>query len=882
MQVEISYNPYKMKTSMMIDGIDVLDEKKGDDYKKFRQMIERNTPLQTWIEPIAYLDWKGIVNELIPEEQNEDVKIIFSGRDIDYRDLQRAVKVQNEAREVDPPAQFTFEQKTILDDKVLAQNIDHIVKELRSPRFSALVQERNSEALKKKYSALNDNYSKAKDTEFDIVFTGLYSSGKSTILNVLMRHTVLPTSGETTTTKNCRICHNATIGNKIALTAYDKDGKIAVERREFENDADCAELFLKISPMPKDENDNKANADSQYAAVKEIRLEANLSHLYPESVSADKFKIVLIDTPGMNSAQSSKNGENLHEKIALEAVGMDTKPMVILCVEAKQNESKDIGEFMQVIARQSKQDKGGFNDRFLFLMNKSDEPIYNNDESLDGLIKKFADYLTDSAKWGKKETDGLEKVADFVPRIFPVSALMEWAVHDGAGKYSKEILKNDKWRRSIESLFVTYQKNVTSYNEEDYYLTRHCYGIPAYRRAEVEAKFQQALADGNDDRAVQLQSGMCCVEMAIQDYIARYAYPIKVRALLETFEDILIDVESVNQQYLEKMQEALRQAGEKSTKRKGVQEQKDELERKRAIVEKAERDVEENKNKLAQIRFDSSSLNNAVDRFKMEVNKNEIVSKFMASARNDYKISTGQRSSDEVHREVQEEMNMIDGVFSRALSNTNVVLRKLQGEYKAQLDQIFDFLTTTISDLKASDAFEASGYDFTKTVEWRTNFEYLDIDQFTTQVQKTIQDRTTTTKYVGNAQKVDWAMSWNPFKKLGSLFLPSTVAVPEPVNGYYKTEAIVKALNAYQTDLSVQTSEMTDAAQTFLIESKINVNTLTRRLINALNNFIFEINAREKQIEMLSRDLEGLNKKIMAHRETCEWLNALKDSLQGV
>lgn len=60
------------------------------------------------------------------------------------------------------------------------------------------------------------------------------------------------------------------------------------------------------------------------------------------------------------------------------------------------------------------------------------------------------------------------------------------------------------------------------------------------------------------------------------------------------------------------------------------------------------------------------------------------------------------------------------------------------------------------------------------------------------------------------------------------------------------------------------------------------MNTLTRRLINALNNFIFEINAREKQIEMLSRDLEGLNKKIMAHRETCEWLNALKDSLQGV
>lgn len=871
MQVEISYNPYKMKTSMTIDGIDVLDEKKGDDYKKFRQMIERNTPLQTWIEPIAYLDWKGIVNELIPEEQNEDVKIIFSGRDIDYRDLQRAVKVQNEAREVDPPAQFTFEQKTILDDKVLAQNIDHIVKELNTDKFRALVKERNSEELQKKYEQLNENYIQAKNTEFDIVFAGIYSSGKSTILNTLMRHNVLPTSDATCTSKNCRICHDASLGKKISLTAYHGKNQILV-KRVFFTDEECAEFFQEICPIEKGKK-------PKYEFLDTIELGADLSHLYPKSVSADKFKIVLIDTPGMDSSQSSRNGVNLHEQVALDAIEMDTKPMVVMCVKADDADNVSIGGFMQKITRQSEKDKGGFNDRFLFLMNKSDVLTYRSGEKLNTRIQEFAKYLTDASRWGETDTKDFEAAAYFVPRIFPVSALVKLAIQDGASNYTDEE-KEDDFKRGTYRVLRDFIEDVRD-KIDNKCLARHC-GIPAYRKEEVEKEFQQALETRKYDCAAELQSGIGCVEMAIQDYIARYAYPIKVRALLETFEDILIDVESVNQQYLEKMQEALRQAGEKSTKRKGVQEQKDELERKRAIVEKAERDVEENKNKLAQIRFDSSSLNNAVDRFKMEVNKNEIVSKFMASARNDYKISTGQRSSDEVHREVQEEMNMIDGVFSRALSNTNVVLRKLQGEYKAQLDQIFDFLTTTISDLKASDAFEASGYDFTKTVEWRTNFEYLDIDQFTTQVQKTIQDRTTTTKYVGNAQKVDWAMSWNPFKKLGSLFLPSTVAVPEPVNGYYKTEAIVKALNAYQADLSVQTSEMTYAAQTFLIESKINVNTLTRRLINALNNFIFEINAREKQIEMLSRDLEGLNKKIMAHRETCEWLNALKDSLQGV
>lgn len=878
MQVEISYNPYKMKTSMTIDGIDVLDEKKGDDYKKFRQLIERNTPLQTWIEPIAYLDWKGIVNELIPEEQNEDVKIIFSGRDIDYRDLQRVVKVQNEAREVDPPAQFTFEHKAKLDDKALAQNIDHIVEELKSDRFRVLVQERNSEALKKKYSELNDNYRKAKDTEFDIVFTGLYSSGKSTILNVLMHHTVLPTSGQTTTTKNCRICHNATIGNKIALTAYDKDGKIVVERREFENDADCAELFLKISPMPEDENGNKTNVDPQYAAVKEIRLEANLSHLYPESVSADKFKIVLIDTPGMNSAQSSKNGENLHEKIALEAVGMDNKPMVILCVEAKQNESKDIGEFMQVIARQSKQDKGGFNDRFLFLMNKSDEPIYNNDESLDGLIKKFADYLTDSAKWGKKETDDLEKVADFVPRIFPVSALMEWAAHDGAGNYSDEILKKDKWRRSIKSLFVTYQRNVTSYNEEDYYLARHCYGIPAYRRVEVEEKFKQALDSGKDDCAAQLQSGMCCVEMAIQDYIARYAYPIKVRALLETFQDILTDVDSVNQQYLEKLQEALRQAGEKSIERKGVQKQKAELERKREIVEKAEKDVENRKEWLNQIKFDSNRLSMAVGAFRVAMEKDPIVIEFRCRDR----IGTGQKSPEEVKREIHSKLEHIENVFNIALRDTNKTLEVLQKDYTNQLEDVFRILKFTVDELKDSGALEVGGYDFTKTVEWKSGFERLDMNRFASQVEKTIQDHTTTYESRTNETKSEWASSWNPFKKIGSLFLSNTISVPVSHDGYYETKTIREAVQNYEFDLVKQTEEMKRISADFLSASKAQVKRLTDQLINTLKDFIDEIECRREQIEELGAHLELLNQKIAECQKTCDWLDELKKQMQGV
>lgn len=868
--VEIDYDPYKMKTKMKIDGIDV---QKSGGHDRFRRMIERNTPLQIWIESVAYQDdWKGLVDELIPEGQNDEVKIVFSGRDIDYQDLQRTVKAQNDARKVEPPATFTFERKKRRDDKVLAENIDYIVKQLNTEKFRALVQERNSEDLQKKYDELNDNYRKAKDTEFDIVFTGLYSAGKSTILNVLMRHTVLPTSDMTTTTKNCRICHNAELGSKIAMMAYDKDGYLVVPRQEFDNDEDCAALFLTICPVGK-------SPDQPYAAVDEIQLEADLSHLYPDGVSADKFKIVLIDTPGMNSAQSSNDGVNAHEQIALDAIGMETKPMVVLCVGAKENESKDIGEFMQVITSQSKRDKGGFNDRFLFLMNKSDEPTYRNGESLDGLTEKFANYLTDSTKWGKKETNEIEQAANFVPRIFPVSALMEWAARDGASDYSREVLKNDKWKSAVSDLYDIFKKRAK--NEcDDYCLARHCYGIPAYRREEVEKEFQQALDAGDYERAAQLQSGMCCVEIAIRDYIARYAYPIKVRALLETFEDILEDVNSVNQQYFKKLQEAQKQLGEKSAEREEAQEQKRELEQKRVLIETAEKSVEENKKKLAQLRFDSDSLDKAIVEFNLEIDNNSAIVEFRDSARNGYTISTGQRGADEVTREIKQKMGSITASYDQALSKTNVELQELQAEYEIQLKQIFNVLKTTIDTLKKANAFEANGYDFTKTVAWRTNFEGLNLDRFAGQVQKTVKKKTTEMKRRNNDRKDDWRYSWNPFKKFFSLFMSDTVLKPVPVDGSYNVESIVQAINEYQNRLWLEQDEMMETARRFLKESKDKVNALTDELLRELNEFIREIQKREKQVAALSGDLKKLDEEIRVHQETCAWLNALQKRLQ--
>ena len=424
--IEIHYNPYKMKTTMRIEGIDVCQ---SSDYSSIKEFIEHNIPLQTWIEPIPYLNWNGFVDEISDPENNDEVHIIFSGRKIDFQDLQYAIEAQNAKRSEDTRVRYQYEHKKVLDDKILSQNIEEVVRELKSDRFRKLVKQRKTQGLNEKYKDLDTNYKRAKENEFYIVFAGVYSSGKSTLLNALIRHDVLPTSSQTCTSKNCRIKHNPSLKNSIALTCYDDDKNVVIPKQIFNNDKECAEEFLKISPVEETE------IQELYINVSTMELEVDLSHLYPKDVSDDKFTIVLIDTPGMDSAQSSKNGSNRHAETALEAIGMDSKPMILLCADANKYEDKSIGEFMREIIEQSKKEESGFNDRFLFLMNKSDAIEYKKQykESAENTKKRFAEYLTDPSKWNiGGDEEEMQRMAEdashFVPRIFMTAARVAYAI----------------------------------------------------------------------------------------------------------------------------------------------------------------------------------------------------------------------------------------------------------------------------------------------------------------------------------------------------------------------------------------------------------------------------------------------------------------------
>lgn len=871
--LEISYNPYKMITTMLIDGVDVC---KDNHYDKFKEFIENEIPLQTWIEPILYLDWNGLVNEVSDPEINDEVKVIFSGRVIDFEDLKRSIADQNEERSESTRVKYHFQHKKVLDDKVLSQNIEEVVKELKSDRFRKLVEQRTTVGLVEKYNALDENYKIAKESEFYIVLAGVYSSGKSTLLNTLMRHDILPTSSRTCTSKNCRIRHDGSLGRKVTLACFNEKNEIVGEKRVFDNDIECAAAFLEICPI------QDSNTEDKHPEVSMMELGVDLSHLYPDSVNEDKFTIVLIDTPGMDSAQSSESGTNKHAEIALDAISMESKPMIVLCVDGQKYEDKSIGEFMREIITQSKEEGSGFNDRFLFLMNKSDAIAYKQNESPEEAKSAFARYLTDDSKWNiKGDEEELRQLAEsashFVPRVFMTAARIAFAIQQRAYEFTDEELDADKDKCDLLDKYEDFEKKICGRRKRtDFYLSRYC-DIPNYRKDEIEAEFDAAIEEDDNVRAIQLQCGLVSVESAIKDYIERYAYPIKVRGLLDTFEDILEDVNSFTNGVLADLIQAETEFGEKESERKEVSGRKKGVEEKIAALEKAKEKVDVQLNALNGIKFDSSALRKATAEFRADIEEDEEIT----FIRQNPKVLTGQKSHSAVEDEINSRIVRIKVLFDRTLGKTNKKLEEIKRVHDKQLLDIFELLKAAVIELEKSGVFKQGEYKFTDSVLWKMNFANINTDSFAFDMKKKVVDRSNTTKQVRNHKKDEWSSSWNPFKKIGSWFMDDYNTVTVDVDGYYETTEIRKSIDSYLLNLQRESTNMENSFKSVMDDSKRKVRNLIDRLLLELTKFLADIKTQEEQIKAISGSMEKLDEEIKKNKATHEWLNELKKKIEG-
>lgn len=842
MKIQIEYNPYKMKTKLFVNEKDI----EGDSsYSKFNDYINNEIPLQTWIEPMSD-EWDGFVNELVSTDANYGLSIKFIGRQIDYDDFKRSLEVQNSKRQNPIKLEFRETEIKYEDDKMWGK-VREVAEKVKTDRFKKLVDERKGENLKAAYEKFPDDYKKAEENEFNILFVGLYSSGKSTILNALIRHDILPTAQKTCTDRICKIKHNEKLKKNQIRLVYQNN------KYNFDNDEECLKKFKEISEKNGDGN---------------IEIQVNLSHLYPKGFE-NKFKIVLIDTPGVDSGKSSmeNNGTNVHKDITLELLKKNNKSMVVFCAEAARYEADSISKFMDDITAQSEKEKGGFKDRYVFLLHKGDNLTFDDDAKTDDekiKIKKnaFIDYITDN---GKRK---------FVPRIFYISAAVQYWISNVIYNKKNVDSGNNTEMRALEDSYDRFNKIIAKYKDKKYYFAKYA-DVPGYRKEEYENKFNAEMKKDDKTKAVEIQCGMIAFEDAIKDYIERYAFPIKIQSMLETYEYILDDVSK----FIRADTKTLENLKKEMEKNQGIQgkikKNQEEIERKKGKLEGIKNRITTQQNRLKSIKSHNSDIDKLMTDFEYEIETNDDI----IYIRKTDKIDTSNKPREEVEKEIERLSDGIVDVFNKALEKSKIEIGKIIKQEDKKVNEILQCLTNIVNDIEEKDLLKIGEYNFKNGITWKTNFEKIHRDDFADAVKEKIIDAHMETRIAPNSLKKKWENSWFIPRLISKFMQDSTYE--QFVGGSYSLDGMRTKIVDCREEICKAFKQMGESYSSLISVTKKEVEKLIEKLVSEIEIFQEEVKAKNAEIQNFDGDITKLNEKKRKYDEECIWLNSIKELIEG-
>lgn len=839
MKIQIEYNPYKMKTKLYINGKNFKDNASYNN--KFKDYIDNEIPLQTWIEPTG--ERKGFIEALVPDDDNDILDIEFTGRKIDYDDFKRSLNAQNNERKLKYKVKLNFkEPKIIYEDDKMWEKVQEVAKAVKTDRFKKLVDERKGENLKAAYEKFPDDYKEAEENEFNILFVGLYSSGKSTILNALIRHDILPTAQTTCTDRICKIKHNEKLKKNQIKLVYQNN------KYNFDTDEKCLEKFKEISV---------GNGDGN------IEIEVNLSHLYPKGFE-NKFKIVLIDTPGVDSGKSSmeNNGTNVHKDITLELLKKNNKSMVVFCAEAARYEADSISKFMDDITTQSEKEKGGFKDRYVFLLNKGDDLTFDHDETTEIKKNAFIDYITNN---GKRK---------FVPRIFYISAAVQYWISNVIYNKKNVDVGNNTEMRALKRSYNSFNDAIVEYEDEKYYFAKYA-DVPRYRKEEYENKFNAEMKKDDKTKAVEIQCGMIAFEDAIKDYIERYAFPIKIQSMLETYEYILDDVSKFISADTKTLENLKKEMEDKQGVQGKIKKNQEEIERKKGKLEGIKNRITTQQNRLKSIESHNSDIDRLMTDFEYEIETNDDI----IYIRKTDKIDTSNKPREEVEKEIERLSDGIVDIFNKALEKSKIEIGKIIKQEDKKVNAILQCLTNIVNDIEEKDLLKIGEYNFKNGITWKTNFEKIHRDDFADAIKEKIIDAHMETRIDPNSLKKKWENSWFIPRLISKFMQDSTYE--QFVGGSYSLDGMRTKIGDCREEICKAFKQMGESYSSLISVTKKEVEKLIEKLVDEIEIFQEEVKAKNAEIQKFDGNITKLNEEKGKYDEECIWLNSIKELIEG-
>lgn len=224
-------------------------------------------------------------------------------------------------------------------------------------------------------------------------------------------------------------------------------------------------------------------------------------------VSSVGMKLILVDTPGPNNSRD----EN-HKKLTYQMLSDSDKSLVLFVMNGEQLNIDDEKDFMDYVCECMKTGGKQSRERYIFAVNKIDR--YNPEE----------ESISEPLEQAKSV---LENRGIFEPNIFPVSA-----------QVALECRTNPKIKMALPNYSQLLQISEEMRFDEYYSFNN----LPHV----VKLKIEQYLNDTESrEEEIEIHSGIVSIEEAIGLYINKYARALKVKDLVDSFNNRLKELAAI-------------------------------------------------------------------------------------------------------------------------------------------------------------------------------------------------------------------------------------------------------------------------------------------------------------------------------------------------
>lgn len=809
LRIEIAYDPYHMRTRLQINGTDVLKAAKG--YEKFQKVLgdeDSQIPLQSWLDPIEFQEWRGLLPEAVGNSMEREVEVHFIGRRVDFEDLKISLEQQRE-KNLKYPVQLSFPNpQFVYDDLDVMKSVEMAYNWIQSDEFRAILDDKlfhieEGSSLRNAYNCLAEKYEEALNGEFRIVFAGMYSSGKSTLINAILGKEILPTSDETCTSKVFRIEHDERT-SFARMWCTDANNNIVVPENEYDENT-LSEAFETMFPRGLDGK----LLPSVPAEIETVHIATNMCNLYPRSgaYNKDSIKLVIIDTPGTNSGDGK---EQKHLDITKNVIQSGKQEIVIFVTSASQNKVDSIMQFLDIVD-QSGNASGAYDQRFLFALNMADTCEFKKKETWESRLKSTQTYYCGGNKQRRIQN----------PRFFPTSARAALAVRTGDTKkpsYTK-----------IRELYYYRDEDTAQFSkaegEQKYHFDEYC-----STSQKIKDSIQESILEINQSKIkntekyaqeILYHSGVVSLEMAIQDYVERYAVPLKIQSLLNSYEIIFRETEQLVRIAEKRFNEVTGAANAAADEKNDIEQEKERQFRRNQSLKKARENLDEFNEKLKRIEGNFKTQSRE---------KIRVVKGTMGNAIKDAKICAEKNACkndvvQEVKHIVEDASKNCQEIVSNLLEENNTEVGELE-------KSVCVFLEYIKNDIDFGDSF---------SVKHSTAFHSVNITSLD-QIHRI-------EKQIRNPELDHGFFLFRPFKRL---FLEKTITVDAGIDLKKMNEVLTKIL----LDFEVHTDEVIDVTIKNLEEAMKN-------LSNKFECLFEEITKQKKQLDNLDADIKEATSNVL-------------------